>query len=485
MAQRRLQHEHIHRRSCPALEQWPSQCKSVLHSRSNTSLQRYNAKAMRAQRVLILFALTTMAGLLSSTRAFTAQHVLLHQSSTQAAPSIPLQPSPAPSSPLSPSSSSIFVDPPIVDAPPNVLSPKPPSPPRKRRRHSQPLASPPPASLPVSNTPASHILKHRVVAAPSTQSRGSHDALRSAAITGATSAADSGIAATAPATAAVAGATYAGVVTAGALAGNESDSVEASGLALHRSARRWLDGCINRSAALLDSKLPSSEYWRERRHFRLYQHQLCILSRYAPHAASVLDVGSALPPFVNALGWIARRTILGPRFAGNVAKGGEALFSLERIESKYNVTAVEADFLEWRPPGWPTQATAQQQLADDATPPPPLFDLVLCSEVVEHIATPREFVRKLLAVGAVVVLSVPYRWARCDNTRCHHKQNQITRDKIAVWAGRQPLAYDIVEEASGERRIICVYRRKAPSSAASAALAHSIGSVGAAAAEQT
>ena len=170
-----------------------------------------------------------------------------------------------------------------------------------------------------------------------------------------------------------------------------------------------------------------------------------------------LSAGTQLPPFVNALGWIGKRTILGPRFAGNIAKGGAEMFSVERIRTKFNVSAVQADFLDWQPPGWP--ATAALAVESLTALPPPLFDLVLCSEVVEHIATPRSFVRKLLAVGDVVVLSVPYRWPSCDNTRCHHLQNQITRDKIATWAGRQPLAYDIVEEASGERRIICVYRR--------------------------
>jgi len=259
-------------------------------------------------------------------------------------------------------------------------------------------------------------------------------------------------AATSAATANAAAVNAAAVATVDAAPGA---SAETTGLALHKSAKRWLDGCANSSAALLDSRLPSSEYWRERRAYRIYKHQYCLLLRYAPRASSVLDVGSALPPFVNALHWIKRRTILGPRFAGNVAKGGADLFSVERIQEKYHVSAVPADFLEWTPPGW-----AASQVAEARAAPPPLYDLVLCSEVVEHVATPREFVRKLLAVGEVVVLSVPYRWAPCGGD-CHHKQNMITRDKIATWAGRQPLAYDIVEEASGEKRIICVYRRAA------------------------
>jgi hypothetical protein len=267
-------------------------------------------------------------------------------------------------------------------------------------------------------------------------------------------------------------------------------------VALHRSAKQWLDVCVNGSK--IESALPSSEYWRERRYFSFYKHLCewraralhrtraatlcahecmplwapsaplipyrcafvagriahhhadCVLRRHAGHAKTALDVGSSLPPYLNALPWLQQRTILGPRFAGNVAKGGSELLSLSRIALKHNVTPIQADFLTWE--------------AAKGTVP---YDLVLCSEVVEHVPRPRAFVRKLLAVGKLVVLAVPYKWPPCDaKTDCHHVNNQITRSSIAAWAGRQPLAYDIVEEPAREggghheaqrQRIICVY----------------------------
>ena len=211
-----------------------------------------------------------------------------------------------------------------------------------------------------------------------------------------------------------------------------------SSLALHRSAKQWLDTCVNTST--VESALPSSEYWRERRHYAFYKHLHCVLKRYAASSKSALDVGSSIPPFLNALTWLEERTILGPRFAGNVRKGGAEMLAPARIEQKYGVTAILADFLEWVPPA--------------GTRP---YELVLCSEVVEHVPKPREFVRKLLAVGKLVVLSVPYKWAPSHDD-AHHLNNRITRDKIASWAGRQPNAYDLVEEESGEQRIICVYK---------------------------
>eukprot|EP00966_Prymnesium_polylepis_P030607 712445-Prymnesium_polylepis.1 len=59
------------------------------------------------------------------------------------------------------------------------------------------------------------------------------------------------------------------------------------------------------------------------------------------------------------------------------------------------------------------------------------------AQVIEHVSQPWPFVQKLLRTGAVVVLSVPYRWQPCEHVRCHHKQNAITREMITIWAGRR------------------------------------------------
>lgn len=479
---------------------------------------------MVTSRALALLGAAAILGLLLYTIASFRTMGTLRSSSYAVAHLTPpplLESSPPP--PPSPSASSAFIDPTVETRSAQSFSPPPPRPrssgaghistPARKPQLSAgggvpqgrgvPRASPPPTAGTVNAATAAapFAVQRRSPPISNVDTAASASSGSATAATGSVTAA-----ATSAATANAAAVNAAAVATVDAAPGA---SAETTGLALHKSAKRWLDGCANSSAALLDSRLPSSEYWRERRAYRIYKHQYCLLLRYAPRASSVLDVGSALPPFVNALHWIKRRTILGPRFAGNVAKGGADLFSVERIQEKcaptpqwclgtaarlrvlaplptctaarhraphraphcaphrarlgpclsplcrYHVSAVPADFLEWTPPGW-----AASQVAEARAAPPPLYDLVLCSEVVEHVATPREFVRKLLAVGEVVVLSVPYRWAPCGGD-CHHKQNMITRDKIATWAGRQPLAYDIVEEASGEKRIICVYRRAA------------------------
>ena len=54
------------------------------------------------------------------------------------------------------------------------------------------------------------------------------------------------------------------------------------------------------------------------------------------------------------------------------------------------------------------------------------------------------------------MLTVPYRWDKCDG--CHHAHDDISLAQIAAWAGRKPFAYDVVEESDGDERIIVVFR---------------------------
>ncbi|KAL3904303.1 MAG: hypothetical protein SGPRY_011337 [Prymnesium sp.] len=230
-------------------------------------------------------------------------------------------------------------------------------------------------------------------------------------------------------------------------------SNRSGGIPLHKNSRVWLERCVN--GTTLNEEVANSEYWRQRRHYIFYKHLPCIVWRYAAKARSVVDVGSAVPPFVNTLAWIENKTILGPRFAGNVAKGGSERYSFERIETKYAIFIYSSrtsscpdlkGFVVASPSSYLTQlfvvahfqSFASQADFLDWPSTHPAVDLVLCFE-------PEVFVRKLLLTAPVVVLSV----------------HSITREMISGWAGRQPDAYDLIKEASGEQRIVCVYRSSA------------------------
>ena len=93
--------------------------------------------------------------------------------------------------------------------------------------------------------------------------------------------------------------------------------------------------------------------------------------------------------------------------------------------------------------------------------------------IIEHIADAQAFVRKLLALGRVVVLSVPYRWeaVQCEErgrkVDCH-EHDDITLKTIMEWsAPMRPIAYDVVREENEDERILCVFRARPAAALAS------------------
>lgn len=85
------------------------------------------------------------------------------------------------------------------------------------------------------------------------------------------------------------------------------------------------------------------------------------------------------------------------------------------------------------------------------------FDLVLCLQVLEHLPDPAAFCRKLLRLGRVVIVSVPYRWPP-DKTG-DHLHDPVDRKKLRAWAGRGWIGREIVEDFKGPRgrRLIAVF----------------------------
>ena len=165
------------------------------------------------------------------------------------------------------------------------------------------------------------------------------------------------------------------------------------------------------------------EYWSGRAGLRYYQVVREVCSRVAPHAQSIIDVGSNSCP---QLEWF-------PDAQRRVSLDLEAPYRAPNIES------IVCDFLEYSPEV--------------------KFDLVLCLQVLEHIDDPAPFARHLLEVGRDVVISVPYLW---PEGACHwHCQDPVDEAKVFGWFGREPDALHIVEEAKASRfskRLVCHYK---------------------------
>lgn len=157
--------------------------------------------------------------------------------------------------------------------------------------------------------------------------------------------------------------------------------------------------------------------WRKRRHHRYYWEVVRLAKQYVPEGGALIDVGAGQADVVGSLGSFQRRVML----------------DLNPIRPRRGVDVVQADFREYRPP------TA--------------FDLVLCLQVLEHLAEPEAFARRLFDIGRTVIISVPYEWP--EGAYPLHVQDPVDEAKLERWTGRQPTVTRIV--ADERERLIAVY----------------------------
>ena len=89
------------------------------------------------------------------------------------------------------------------------------------------------------------------------------------------------------------------------------------------------------------------------------------------------------------------------------------------------------------------------------------FDLLICSQVIEHVDDPSKFMKKLIEAAKTSIISVPYKWPNCGDV-CNHKTHKITLKQIKEWTHPyKPRDYTIVKEPNNEgdynQRIIVIY----------------------------
>jgi hypothetical protein len=164
--------------------------------------------------------------------------------------------------------------------------------------------------------------------------------------------------------------------------------------------------------------LDATDYWDDRKHFHYYREVIALARQHAPAGRHVVDVGAGPTGVLAALTWFDRRVAL----------------DRSPVPRRRGIERVCADFLAWEP---------------DVH-----FDLVLCLQVLEHLAEPATFARKLLATGSTVIVSVPYRWPR--GYYPPHVQDPVDEDALQAWTGRTPVETRIVTDDL--QRLIAVYR---------------------------
>lgn len=100
------------------------------------------------------------------------------------------------------------------------------------------------------------------------------------------------------------------------------------------------------------------------------------------------------------------------------------------------VVSIKSDFLSWSPSR--------------------KFDVVTCLQVLEHIPDAGAFARKLLEVSKVLVVTVPYKWARGGVKS--HVHDPVGEEKMLEWFGRRPnFSYRCQKVTADVVRLIHVY----------------------------
>jgi len=149
----------------------------------------------------------------------------------------------------------------------------------------------------------------------------------------------------------------------------------------------------------------TGSYWRRRSDMLYYQYFRYIVRCVGADAGSMLDVGSGNAPYLEWFDWIPRR----------VSVDLEVPYSSEAVEGMRG-NIFEIGF------GEP-------------------FDLCTCMQVLEHVPDPAPFARRLLELGRIVLISVPYKWPKGSNP--DHVNDPVDLKAVERWFGRKP-NYDLV-----------------------------------------
>jgi SAM-dependent methyltransferase len=148
-------------------------------------------------------------------------------------------------------------------------------------------------------------------------------------------------------------------------------------------------------------------YWKKRSDMLYYQYFHYIIRCIGVDARSIIDVGSGNSPYLDWFDWIETRVSVD-------------------INVPYSSPAVRG-----------VRGDIHELVF------PERFDLCTCMQVLEHVAEPAPFARRLLKLGKRVLVSVPYKWPR--GTPGHVNDPVRLKDVIA-WFGRDSNYHLVVTE---------------------------------------
>jgi SAM-dependent methyltransferase len=148
-------------------------------------------------------------------------------------------------------------------------------------------------------------------------------------------------------------------------------------------------------------------YWRDRADLLYYQYFRYIVRCIGSTASSIIDVGSGNAPYLEWFDWIPERVSVDLRTPYSSA-------TVRGIEG--NIMALDL----------------------------PRFDLCTCLQVLEHVPEPAAFAHRLLELGALVLISVPFNWP--EGSSPNHVNDPVDIAKVSAWFGLTPNYHLVVHE---------------------------------------
>ena len=152
----------------------------------------------------------------------------------------------------------------------------------------------------------------------------------------------------------------------------------------------------------------SGGYFRTRNNLLYYDNFYFIMRCIAAESKSLIDVGSGNSPYLEWFDWIPRRVSV----------------DIRSPYSSPNVEGIKGDIHK-------LEFTER-------------FDICSCLQVIEHVPEPQAFARRLLTLGNLLLLSVPYKWPLGHTAG--HLHDPIDEELVQSWFGVKPNWSLLVQE---------------------------------------
>lgn len=170
------------------------------------------------------------------------------------------------------------------------------------------------------------------------------------------------------------------------------------------------------------------QYWAKRSDMLYYRYVDYIIRTVGADARTMIDVGTGGCPYLDWFDWIDHRVSL----------------DLAEPYASNDVQGIIGDVFNY-----PFDQT---------------FDLLTCLQVAEHVPEPAPFIKRLLELASICVISVPFMWPEGATT--NHVNDPVSLEDITDWAGRSPNYSIVVDEPFAPRtanrkgrRLITVFDR--------------------------